>query len=147
MRTDPLFQEYMKSREEAEQERTFQKQGELLASVLKDKFVAPLALLDASAPAGCPSLPTPPIPPQMPTQSTFTPEQMEQLRSLISTMLPVAQKPSDGGQTAEPSSENHHREGLLRKVYPSCSWLLPTACSGARSNSVSRIPWQSSKNK
>ena len=88
LRTDPLFQEYMKSREEAEQERTFQKQGELLASVLKDKFVAPLALLDASAPAGGASLPTLPMPPQMPIQSTFTPEQLEQLRSLISSMLP-----------------------------------------------------------
>ena len=78
LRNDPLYQEYVKSREEAEQVRAFQKQGDLLASVLK-KFSAAQA---------------PPIPQQhqqMPSQGAFTPEQLEQLRSLISSIMPAVQ--------------------------------------------------------
>ena len=76
LRNDPLYQEYVKSREEAEQVRAFQKQGDLLASVLK-KFSAARA---------------PPIQhQQMPSQGVFTPEQLEQLRSLVSSMMPAVQ--------------------------------------------------------
>ena len=99
---DPTFAQYPKDREDAEIEQAYQKQRELLASVLSQKF--DLAVATGTSPLKPPEpakTPGPEAPaPGQPTEA-FIPAQPEQFKSVVAALVPVpitpgVVQPSDG---------------------------------------------------
>ena len=88
LREDPDYQEFVRTRYEAEEEKKFKRQGELLAGVVWEKFTQSLASSAQPGPI--------PLPPAggtacepLGSQAAFSPEQLAQLKSLVSSLLPT----------------------------------------------------------
>ena len=96
LKEDVGYQEYLKNLEEQARDTDFRRQGELLASVLREKFDAAIAGSNG-VPGGAIFPPAPPSQalagpsaPQPPAQAAgFTPAQLERLKSMMTGMFPV----------------------------------------------------------
>ena len=108
LKEDETFAKYVKEREEQEVEKAYQKQGELLASVLSKKFDLALTPQECcKVPAGPQSVPLP-VAQQSGASSSqaFSPDQLEQIKAVISAALPPTLSSPGPGSSAVSEGED-----------------------------------------